>query len=1062
MGAKVLRILPDADRVDAALREASRISAEAGVGVVDGTGFLSFADLLDALLEGSDRRICSPLESRSLVMALCAGRAGPFGEFARTPSFARAAVELFEELKLGNAGASELGAAAAVLPGRGERLVFLAELFLAYGRALRERGWADRVDRLALASERLEEQGLPAEWRGLQRIEIADLYDFPPARISLVLALWRAAERAGVALSWRIPAGLSQGVDAAVDGIFAAMERSAPELAGGELIKDEPGPDRPLAELGRVLFSEEGRQAPVEDLSCVSCASTRQEVVEIARCVRRWVDQGTPPERIAVAFRNLGEEAEALEETLAQMGLRARARRGVPLGATAVGSALLGLPGLLEDGFPAERVAAMLTCGNGGARLRELPDAPLAWFKRAGVRDASLGAVGEKDAYAVRLGALAERLAGKKSHAVEDVRKLAAAVENLIRRARAIPEVGSAAALVEGWREAVEALAGSPEAARYHPEELPSAVLRSLGAEQRAKEALIALGEALSQALEATGAGGRRLTRRELQSWLWDAASDLNVPAAGSRLGAVRILEVRELIGQRFDHVALGGVTEGRFPVEAGGGGLLSEDERFAVNRAAGRDVFRDRAGEVDGRIRWSLAEDRLVFAQALAAATGSVCVFTARVGDDGRPARPSPFFEELLRRTGAEVTQLPAQVSPRLSDVASERELRTTLALEAALKPELRLSESELGPGWSPPDEGWLVDARRLAKIELERLTFFGREDAPPGPFSGRLSGEALERARARLVFGPDAPLSASMLAKFGNCRFQGLYGQVLRLRSPDEAGEDLDSRTRGTFWHAVLREVFVGLEAKGLLGRPADELPDTLLDAAIEAAVAEVEASAPIGHPELWTLSQDRARAMVRRVLDAEHRGVPFGTGKLFTELSFGEEDAEGPFRSVKLPGTAEEGDVYLRGSIDRLDVSTTGGGVVDFKVRSLELSKLREALLVSDFQLPLYLHVVRQAGHGTLRRAGWMSLKTAELVELDKVLAKVEDTSLEDLLEVHPERRSEVASRGAKNLANAVHGLLGTMRGGDFGPRPHDCAFCELQAVCRIGAAKAGVAE
>lgn len=1066
MAARVLRVFPDAERVDAALREASRISAEAGVGVVDASGFVSFTELVERLAGDSERRPCSPMESRALVMALAGERHGPFGTYARSPTFARAVVDAFEELKLGNAGASELAAAGQLLGAKRDRLTFLAELFLDYQRELRTRGWADRADRIQQACERLEE-GLPASLRRFQRIELSALYDFPPARLGFVLALWRACEREGVDFVWQIPAGLSPGVDVAVDGLFGAIERAGQDLAGGQLAKEELSDDeRPLAWLGQHLFAE-GEKEPREagPLELVSAPSARAEVIEIARRVRRWIDEGVAPGRIAVAFRNLGEEAEALEDALAEMGVRARARRGLPLASTAAGKAFLALPGCADDGFPVEEVAALLGSGVIPSLSRGLPDAPLKWIAQAGVRDDRLGAMGEKGAYAVRLGALAARLDARGArHDAEAVRRVLAACERLFEACAKIPREGSALALVEGWRRAIEALGIGTREAHFEPERTSEPVLRAMASEQDACEALIALAASLSSALHSTGAGEGRLDRRGLQTLLRDAASDVNLPAVGGRLGAVRILEARELIGQELECVALGGLCEGRFPIDASRGGLLSDDERFAVNQAAQREVFRDAAGEHDDRLRWSLAEDRLVFFQALASATRALWVSTARVGPDGQPARASVFFEELRRRTRRPVREMAASVAPSLSEVASERELRARLALEAAVRPDLRLSAPELPPGWVAQRvrEPWLVEARRIARIEEERQRFFALDDAPPGLFSGKLEGLALERARALLAFGPDHPLSASTLGAFGNCRFRGLLGHVLRLRSLEEAGEDLDTRTRGTFWHAVLRELFPALAARGLLGRGLPEIPPELIDQALERAAREMERTAPVGHPALWSLSQERARAMVRRVLDSDGHGLPFGGDRVFAELSFGSESAPAPFRTVRLAGSPEEGEVYLRGSIDRFDLAADSGGVVDYKAKQLEASKLAKDLLISDFQLPFYLHAVRCGGHRTLGRAGWMSLRDATVVELEDVLAKDGASTLPDLLETDPEKRAEVASRGAKNLATTVHRLLALMRVGDFGPKAHDCAYCDFRSVCRVGAAKAGVAE
>ena len=59
-----------------------------------------------------------------------------------------------------------------------------------------------------------------------------------------------------------------------------------------------------------------------------------------------------PPEQIAIAFRVLS-ETEALEE----LDLPAFIRRGAPLASTAAGRIALEMPLVVDEGFPAQRVA---------------------------------------------------------------------------------------------------------------------------------------------------------------------------------------------------------------------------------------------------------------------------------------------------------------------------------------------------------------------------------------------------------------------------------------------------------------------------------------------------------------------------------------------------------------------------------------------------------------------------------------------------------------------------------------------------------------------------------
>jgi hypothetical protein len=122
----------------------------------------------------------------------------------------------------------------------------------------------------------------------------------------------------------------------------------------------------------------------------------------------------------------------------------------------------------------------------------------------------------------------------------------------------------------------------------------------------------------------------------------------------------------------------------------------------------------------------------------------------------------------------------------------------------------------------------------------------------------------------------------------------------------------------------------------------------------------------------------------------------------------------------------------------------------GVIDYKSGRINERGLREKLLSSDFQLPLYLYAARASGHPEAKHAAWFSLRTGETIELSALLSPAE---LEDLLATDPEVRARLAQEGRLNLANAVESLVRTLREGLFPVRPKDCGSCGYRAVCRI---------
>jgi len=248
------------------------------------------------------------------------------------------------------------------------------------------------------------------------------------------------------------------------------------------------------------------------------------------------------------------------------------------------------------------------------------------------------------------------------------------------------------------------------------------------------------------------------------------------------------------------------------------------------------------------------------------------------------------------------------------------------------------------------------------------------------------------------------------------------------------------------------VVEELFARLGAAGLLGRPLEEVPETLLDEALEAAAAAIVSRGPVGHPALWRLARERARAMSRRILAEPSHGLPFAqlSPQAF-ELKFGPGAPEDAWASVVLEGEGGEAPIHFEGKIDRLDGAGAEVGVLDYKSGRIDSPKaLREQLLTTDFQLPLYLFAARASGLRRARRAGWFSLRTGRTTFLSELLS---DAELEDLLSTDPAVRARVAAEGGLNLPNAVQALVRGLRAGHFPARPKACGDCGYRAVCRI---------
>ena len=778
----------------------------------------------------------------------------------------------------------------------------------------------------------------------------------------------------------------------------------------------------------------------------------------MARLAREQLDRGVAPERVALAFRSLGEEAEWLEEALADVGVPARIRRGQPLSSTAAGRLALELPVLVDDAFPAAGVARVLSHRYARAVSQPPLEAPARALAAAGIRDNRLGAEGPRGAYPVRLSALVERLQSREPDAAAQAQQVLDRARRLIALLEPrLPERAKASELLSGWWSAVEEL-GILDALRQ-PEPrgvegtLGAEVTRALARDQAAAEALRALVGELDAALKSSGAGAESMQRRTFHRWLSDAATDFNLTPAGPRAGAVRVLDVRELPGRSFDAVYIGGMVDGRFPARETQHPLFPEEDRRSINRWARRDVFRVTAGEIGLRAPWGLSEDRLLMYQALTASRGPTAVSFARTGASGAEQLASPFLDELARLTGQPVSLVPLAPIRPLGAVASEVDLHTRLAFEAFAPLALRSQEPQVEARAVRDrhgQEAWWPKAERLVEIEAERLSFFSDPARAPGAFSGAVLDPALLPWVAKaFAFDARHPLDATALGRFGNCAFQGFLQFVLRVREEDAPGEDLDARGQGIFWHAVLERLFALLGEAELVGHPIEDVPPAILDRALQDAVESAAGQMHLGHPVLWKLGQERARAMARRLLAHPHHGLPLpGLAPERAEVSFGRPTSPPGWREVPLPLTNGP-PVFLSGFIDRVDRGAQASAVIDYKP-SVKNSRFKERFLVDDFQLPVYLHALRHSGHRGALEGAWLSMRDGEAVRLSGVLGA---TTVEELLELEPEARSALQRAQKKNLANAVEQIVAGLRDGRFGARPHDCEYCRFRALCRI---------
>jgi ATP-dependent helicase/nuclease subunit B len=950
--------------------------------------------------------------------------------------------EAVQEARSGRVRARVLAELAARMGGAAaERLLAVTRALGAYEDLLRSRGLADasgRWDdaRAALAAA----EGWPKALERFGRVLVRLHAPLSPVVLETLVALARLGERTGHAVSCEVPVTGEATLDAAVEPLFVAFE-AHPELSPLVVQRELPADGAPLAQAVESL----GLPASVPAPALVFSAARTDAVARVvAHQARLAVQAGASPAHCAVLVPDAA-TAETVAAALGAAGLVVGSRPGRALSTTAAGRLGVLAARLVDAAFPAEEVGWFLLSGLVPGLRPQAPRGTRALLERAGVRDEALGGAGGQGAYRVRLQAMGRR--ETRTARGEQARALLSAAEALFSVLRGLPTQGTLSAHLLAWQRALEALGFWDALQGGTLPEGPGAAeaCRVLAREVQAREGWRAVLRGARGALASLGSAGPALHRSGFAAWLSQAASTHLLPPEAGRPGGMAVLLYEEAVTcGDFAWLGVLGLAEGRFPRLLLRAGALTDDDRYAVNCALGRDAFPLRYGSADVRPPAALALDGWRLGVALGRSEAAALGFAR---DDGfrDVAGPAAFLEAFARSAAVERVDFPdASVLP-LAAAASEQELREAVAL--GTRPEaVDAGARALG---RVLEEGWLIEARALGAMEEERVRAFEAPELPSGRFSGAVTDVELEAALAqRYAYGPDAPLSASTLGKFGRCAFQGFAHTALRLEQPESPGESLDARGQGSLWHAVLESLMPRLASAGLLGRPFREVPQALLEAALDDGAQSLQARFSPGHPRLFTLARERARWMVRRVLDAAHHGVPFaGLLPVEAETSFGRPSAPPEWREVRLPAALPaESDICLTGTVDRLDAGASGVGVLDYKA-----SRRRDAtreLLSTDFQLPFYLQAVRARGERRPLRAGWLVLKSGEFQPFEPPAGQTA------LLATDAPTREQARAEGHANLANAVQALVQRSRRGDFGARPLDCGFCPFGPVCRIG--------
>ena len=490
------------------------------------------------------------------------------------------------------------------------------------------------------------------------------------------------------------------------------------------------------------------------------------EVREVARRIRRLLDDDAPPERIGVVARDLGPYALPVQVHFPRLGIPFSAL-GAAGSVNAAARRVRALANLLRRGNQAPADSWLSAAGDlggfevrlalhacGAARVRDVaalePDAVLdtngefVLPVRRGLTELP-GDAGEEDNGGRRV-APHRRLAG-------------ARLRHAVRRASAF------VALLDSW----PADAGPAEHLRRLGRLLDEGLDWRSGPPGAApvRQLLSTLGVELPE--------GLALTREEFFMLARRALEGVGVPRLGGAGGGVQVLSVIEARARSFEHLFLLGLNRDSFPRQVREDSLLPDRLRQAIERDVLPQIPIKRIG---------FDEERYLFAQLLSSARHVTLSWQA-CDDDGKARPPSPLVERLRLADGVEEPPLVGAVlTPEPGELRPLEEHAVLAALHGSRDAFGRVLETVLGE--AAGEEGRALAAARLAVLEEldpDRRTAGGRRRAAMvGPYFGFV-GAPLEGADPRR--GQLAITTAEGVAA---CPWQAFLRRILRLEpSPD-----------------------------------------------------------------------------------------------------------------------------------------------------------------------------------------------------------------------------------------------------------------------------------
>ncbi len=888
-------------------------------------------------------QLSEPVQYRLLRSLLDGMALDYYAELRHRPGFVDVVQQLIPLLKSALIEPEKLTAAFDFLNVE-PRLTELSQIYETYQTALQQNGWADRIGLHWLALEALEKQesnpssAVGSAWPLL----IVDGFDdLTPAEIAILKILNGRVGRMVITLTQPPNVNFNRYAET-----LAKLKLLTPE-------KIEPLPHpiqpKPLTQLASYLFTQ---SRPAEhnwsaDLRLIEATDRPTEIRAALRWLKqRIVQDGYQPAEVALVGRNIDRYRPFIQQVGREFGLPIRIELGQLLNRSPIIDGLLSL------------LALHLPQGDSGAELgrRQLVNVWRSpWFdwQQAGL--ASLGQLADR---LDNLGRHQRVIGGMEQWSAAFAAQIAVAeqAEDQLRveidfeeQAQTTKLVSGAAALnlqnsfnlflektappheATSFKQFVQWLEGLighdqlREDAPQQPAEADHslAMIRMARAERQteaeAVAALLRLKDILRGLVWAEEVVGQQdnvtfeYFYSELSGAINTAVYDLPIAKGSNPLIATNINQAR---GLSWKAVAIVGLSEGEFPQPIGEDQFLRDADRKRLKAEYGFQLDPS-----------TQSRERELFYEAVSRATDRLLLTRPIIADNGAEWVPSPYWDEVRKKTGLTASKVTADALLQPSDAASEQEWLEALATADPnqLPAEIMLGKTILDQRSAPAQSGG------------------------PSVFDGDLAPVSQHLTE---TFGPNHVWSASRLESLRQCGMLFFVSSVLKVEPRPEPQEGLDVAQLGTLYH----EIFEVAYRKGV--------PDTDSVDEMQAFVTDIaepildEAPEKQGFRETAWWSQTKSDVIgnvTKSILELAKDNWTFYQA----EAAFGLNGN----RPLVLQRDGDQ--LQLRGFIDRVDQNSAGElRIVDYKLGSN--SRFGKAAFEKGekLQLPLYALAVELA--------------------------------------------------------------------------------------------------